>query len=118
MPQDEACLAQRAQAALAELKRLADDRYAATRRVEEYFDNARRPHNLVIQALQERYEERAIELAAQKAPFSRSGRRLPPDELEVVDDGLMLSWHSDYDYRSHTVTWAELEKPEDSDDQL
>jgi hypothetical protein len=117
MPSEETGLAMQAQTALSAIKQLTNEWKTKVNRIDERFYNARRPHHQVIQSLQERYEERAIELAADVAPFSRSGRRLPPDDIEVVDEGITLCWHSDYDYRSHTVTWAELEQ-EDSDDQI
>ena len=116
MPTDETSLAQRAQTALAEVKQLTEEWRAKASQLDARYYNARRPHYQVIQDLQERYEERAIELASDVAPFSRSGRRLPPDDIDVVEEGITLRWHSDYDYRRRTVTWAELEH-EDNDGQ-
>ncbi|MEX3984116.1 hypothetical protein AB4Y45_34750 [Paraburkholderia sp. EG287A] len=74
------------------------------------FEEETAVHTRMLSDLVGEYEERAIELAEDDAPVSRSRVPLRPTEITATPDGLELFWEADWPAYpvTHTVTWAAL----------
>jgi len=67
-----------------------------------------------LDALEERYQDLAFELACEtgKAPFTPNGQRQQPTSIHIEKGGLLMTWDNDHLYASHLATWVDLQARE------
>ena len=94
------------------LKTASEAFYATQRAAERVRDAEQAPHRAALNALRESYADRAhdLSIADRSCPYTRSGGRMQPDEVEVSAAGLELTWDINGNYAAacYLATWEAL----------
>lgn len=104
----------KAQQALALINEHKSIQHRAIMAANTAFKTATHEAQAALDALEERYDPIAFELACEagKAPYTPNGQRQQPTSVSTEDEGLLLTWDNDNHYASHLATWAELQARE------
>jgi hypothetical protein len=103
-----------AQQALAIIEKQTGIQHQAIMAANAVFKAATRDAQSVLDALEERYDPMAFELACEagKAPFTPDGQRQQPTSVSTEDEGLLMTWDNSHHYASHLATWVDLQARE------
>ena len=83
--------------------------------IEKHFDSQIYECNNSIQKIQNEYYDLALDVAInnQKCPVSRNGSHLTPNEVNIDDEGVNLTWIHEHPYncdtyQHYTASWSEI----------